>query len=282
MPDAGPVPYGHRLNDHLARYKELELQRKEPGMWLYQGKPRSYRHILAEEQWQLNLLGGIRHDFLRYLAQARPAIKRHKYFHHLNSSQAMGFNLFFPFMREGHRRMPVLLNALDLPISTTTGCFEKVFSRAEGTSFDFYLESSEGLEVFMELKLSEKEFGIADNRRYPDKYARKLKDHYLKPLSRLVKPKWIQIDTFCRHYQILRNISYLERRPDNVLLFIFPAANESLARAAGAIGEICAHGLNDRVRVVALEDLVERILSLTTDDAPTHAHFLEFRRKYVL
>jgi hypothetical protein len=274
-------PYSHKLNQHQALYKESWLAVTEPGMWVLKGKPLSYRYIVAREQHALNLLRGIRRSCLAYLESYSPPIKLHKYFHHLNSSQAMCFNLFFPFVDGDLGRMASLLQVLGLPRQEWKGCFEKVLVEEEGTSFDFQLENENGVRVFFELKLSETGFGTADGRRYAEKYATKLEKHYRVPLQDIVRPKWLKLETLCRHYEILRNISYLGRHPSSRLYFIYPEANTALESDVAAIKEICSYRLVDRVTLLPLEDLVERILDLGVPDAALQSHFTEFKQKYI-
>ncbi|GAI49533.1 unnamed protein product, partial [marine sediment metagenome] len=72
-------------------------------------------------------------------------ISFHKYFHHLNSSQALCINLFFPLIVE--EKLDVILELLEIPKNTiTNACFEKesdieiVAGTDRKTNFDFYLQ----------------------------------------------------------------------------------------------------------------------------------------------
>jgi hypothetical protein len=77
---------------HLGKYAKQRLGIFDEG--IYQGRP--YPHILPSKLRFLNLLESIRSEVQGHLRKS-PSIKLHKYFHHLNSSQALTFNLFFPY-----------------------------------------------------------------------------------------------------------------------------------------------------------------------------------------
>ncbi|GIZ51102.1 PGN_0703 family putative restriction endonuclease [Noviherbaspirillum aridicola] len=280
---SGTRTYGERLNAHLQRYKEEVLGLTESGYWSHQGRQVAHPHILPPARGHLNLLPAYRSEWVAYSRAATPAITHHKYFHHLNSSQAMCFNLFFPFCADEGRHMPRLLTALGLPGGTVRATFEKVFDKAESTNFDFFLEYEDGRKVFFELKLSESGFGTASPRQWEEKYRRKLESFYRVPLSRLVDAQWLEPGRFMRHYQILRNVSYLASHAGSTLFFVFPRANDCLARDAAAIRKIAAGSLGHRVRILHLEDLVQGMLTMTPVLAPQlQEHYEHFRRKYVI
>jgi hypothetical protein len=72
----------------LSTYKKAELT-TEQGKW----KNFLYDHILPINQNEKNIITEIRSEFWSFFKLNN--IKLHQYFHHLNSSQALCFNLFF-------------------------------------------------------------------------------------------------------------------------------------------------------------------------------------------
>ena len=84
--------YNEQVKAQLCKYKEKTL--KVPKLGLFRGKP--YCHILPDESWEENLWSQKREHILNYA--------KHRYINwhlgkaHLNSSQILCFNLFFPFM----------------------------------------------------------------------------------------------------------------------------------------------------------------------------------------
>lgn len=273
--------YQSRVNEHLAAYKTRHMAELPDGTWSYRGQPRNYPHILPKDQFELNILPAIRKPFWEWFASSTPTISRHRYFHHLNSSQALAFNLFYPFLTKGGRNVDArLLKVLGLPTDVPhTGEFEKVFDRSENTNFDFYLEGPGEHKVFFEVKYSESGFGSCVN---DARHCEKLTTHYRPHLSDYVDTEWLEQKTFFKHYQILRNMSYLGRHAQSSLIFIFPKANESLAQDEQVIERMIARSLTPRVEILYLEDLVERILDVSAEDDALHDHFRAFQEKYVL
>src|ERR1035438_10193761 len=88
-----PIGYRDQLLRHLAEYRSATLGVAKPGT--FRGMERE--HILPIEHRCLNLLPGARELVRQYLAEHAELVL-HKEFHHLNSSQAFAFNLFFPYL----------------------------------------------------------------------------------------------------------------------------------------------------------------------------------------
>ena len=81
--------YSEKIKNHLSEVKFRKLTNSS-GQW----RGKNYTHILPKDQYKLNILEEIREDFWIYFT--KNDITLHTNFHHLNSSQAMCFNLFFP------------------------------------------------------------------------------------------------------------------------------------------------------------------------------------------
>jgi hypothetical protein len=276
--------YESRLKAHLVRFKEEALNISESGTWRRKGKETVVPHILPPELAHRNLLPLYQDECWTYMNHPATKVKDHMYFHHLNSSQAMCLNLFFPFVADGGRLLPVLLEMLDLPQAPAHPHFEKVFDANENTNFDFYLEDNGGVPLaFFEVKLSEEGFGGA-NSKDVEKYRRKLDEYHQEHLSKYIKPKWLELDAFMVRYQVLRNLSYACKHAGSTLFFVVPKANEKLTEPLAELRDICPSELMDRVRVVYIEDFVEDILasSEVRKDRKLLTHFQEFKAKYVI
>src|SRR5206468_11772445 len=121
--------YIERLQQHLAGYKISVLGVTESGVW--GTPPRSYAHILPREQFRLNIIAPLRERF--WPERDRRGWKLHKYFHHLSSSQALAFNLFFLTYPTVPLRMIATRRVLGLPDDTPCSLtFEAVLDRGEG------------------------------------------------------------------------------------------------------------------------------------------------------
>src|SRR4051812_16548522 len=107
------MSYNLMLREHLAKYKQEVLGEAESGSWRDHGP---YPHILPESKQALNIIPEVRAEFWDYIEECQATesrrVKLHRDFAHLNSSQALAFNLFFPFLGSSKRRADILLGAL--------------------------------------------------------------------------------------------------------------------------------------------------------------------------
>jgi hypothetical protein len=257
--DVSNAPYHLRLRQHLEQYKREVLGVFEDGTWSYRGRRISYPHILPVAQQRLNVLGGVREEFWAYWqrqgrAEPRPA-KLHRNFAHLTSSQALAFNIFYPFLGSSHADPDALLAALGIePEPVRAWRFEEVLDVEEGTNFDVSIVLSSGRRILVEVKLTETEFGVCrDDQRHRDK----LDGIYLRRLAGKVNPETVEPAAFFSRYQILRNISYAS--VDTEVVFLFPRQNEALSGGSTFIGKAVLAPYRHQVRTVHLEDLLARL-----------------------
>ncbi|WFU55718.1 hypothetical protein QA639_40325 [Bradyrhizobium pachyrhizi] len=212
--------YQQLLQSHLADHAKNALEILEAGT--YRGK--TYPHILPKGRQDLNLLEPPRAALQAYL-KAHPRVKLHKYFHHLNSSQAFAFNLFFPFFSSGPAPARALSRALGVNQDVTSDWeFEHIADLDEGTNADVMWHTSEA-RVFCEVKLSETGFGTTKN---DLKHQLKLQNIYRPRLTSIVSQDFLAETTFFRNYQLLRNISLLSSNEKDQLVFLLPLANRPL------------------------------------------------------
>lgn len=266
--------YGPKLKEHLAAYARARLGVHEAGTF----DGRAYQHILPERLRFLNFLETIRAEAQVYLG-ANPGLRLHQYFHHLNSSQALAFNLFLPFLNSGEQSTDLLCDALGVPRGIAEWWFERVHDEADQTNVDIAWRNADGAHVFCEVKLSESEFGVA----LPDaRHLDKRKDVYLPKLQDLVSEEFLEERSFFQHYQILRNVSLLCGHSGHRVVFIVPAENRSLRPALKRVLQHLSDACKPRVSVVYLEDLIERLLANTVADAGLLVHTRLLKEKYVL
>jgi hypothetical protein len=239
------------LKERLVAYKRRELRVREDGTW---GK-QAYPHILPDSLGHLNLIAPIRDDCLAYIKATR--IKLHQYFHHLNSSQAFAFNLFFPLFNGGSDCVSALLDAIGVSGDLRKWAFEAIPDREEGTNFDFLLELVDGRRIYGEVKLTESGFGTA---RPNERRRLKRTQIYLPRLEGKVHAETLDESTFFRRYQLLRNISYVNEPEGSELLLVFPRANREALRESDELVEILDPSIAHLVRTVDAGDLVSRLL----------------------
>jgi len=105
----------------MIEYKHAHLGELPAGTYRYRGQELPYEHILPPRGCKLNFITESRDQITSFL-KSNSQVKLHKYFHHLNSSQAFALNLFVPFFERG----PVASRALLAALGQRTGlvCWE--------------------------------------------------------------------------------------------------------------------------------------------------------------
>ncbi len=268
--------YQSQMKQHLAHYKRDRLGVKEMGVWKRNGK--EYPHILPEELKRLNIIETIRSEFWTYRAAHRD-LKLHRDFHHLVSSQAMCFNLFFPLFGLPDSDPRSLTGSLHLgEAGIADWGFERMLDAKERTSFDFLMKMRSGPLCLFETKLTEPGFGQA---RDDTRHRMKLEGFYKSKLTNKVRPEILERDLFLGHYQLLRNVAYAEASGETRVFFVVPRRNDALTRSLEFLKDALAPEMRAVVQVIWLEDLLEKIAKCVEGD-PLAAHFALFKAKYIL
>jgi len=276
----GSTNYRESICKHLADYKEKVLGIMEDGIFMYRGAKKLKPHILLKNVQDRNILPEYRKLFFN---SEYSNIKRHMYFHHLNSSQAMCINLFYPLISE--EKLSQITEYLGINAGTDLiAQFEKeseLEDAARRTNFDFYLKCSAPncSEIFFEVKFTENGFGKA---KPDDEHKKKFKETYL-PLverSKYLNENCRNESFFLGHYQLLRNLVHIDY--SSYVVFLFPSANH---KAKKEVEEMYQHILNDlgrsMVRVVFLEELIAW-LETKNKSGSLSQHYSSFRGKYLL
>jgi hypothetical protein len=267
--------YDRILKERLAAYKRARLGVQEDGFC----DKRPYAHLLPEALYRLNILETVRAEFWRYWERNRDRLKLHQGFHHLNSSQAMTFNLFFPWLGLAGARSQLLLEALGVPVEPVADwAFEHVPDSAEGTHFDFALKFPSGRRLLFEVKLSEPGFGTAP----PDPaHLRKLDTVYRPALRDRVSPDCLEPERFFAHYQLLRILSHAAG--DARIVLIWPRENELLQSVRRFLSTALTPEALRQIDIVHLEDLTACLrVNLWRGDPRLRSHTEMFEEKYVV
>src|SRR5437016_2505270 len=103
--------YQEQPRHHLVTYKRDRLGITQSGTFRYRGREITRAHILPRELRWLNVLESIRAEVRAYIS-ANHRLRLHRYFHHLNSSQAVALNLFYPFLAADASASEALLTAV--------------------------------------------------------------------------------------------------------------------------------------------------------------------------
>jgi hypothetical protein len=267
--------------DHLSNYKVEVLGVKENGIFRYRGRDVPKAHILPfagkGTRGELNILP---YREVRFFEQAYSPVKRHQFFHHLNSSQALCFNLFYPLLEECR-----LLLITEFLRVTTTGRLDATFERQSRiekaerrTSFDFHLGWPTDNNIFFEVKYTEEGFGKAKADAEHSQKFREMYSHLVDCSSEFLSRSCQDEAFFLAHYQILRNFVHLDS--SSYVVFLLPSANDKVrVQAFDAMEEALTAAGKERVKVVFLEDLIAFLEGCQPHSLA--AYYREFRRKYV-
>jgi hypothetical protein len=225
------------------------------------------------------VLETVRSSFWPY-ARAE-GFRLHRDFHHLNSSQAFAFNLFFPFARSKQTDCTLLLDALGLAREAIDECrFEAILDEAEATNFDFCLMRCSGGRVGVEVKLSEGSFGPARN---DERHRRKRAEIYAPRLQGKVQPDALTDKVFFPNYQILRNLSYADRIAGHHTVFLLPRENEGLRRCLTEfLDRFLLPPIRTFVTVAYAEDVVDSLRLASTLPVEMRSHYEAVAAKYKL
>lgn len=196
----------------------------------------------------------------------------------MSSSQALAFNLFFPFVGLPWSESEVLLRALDLPDRQIASFeFESVPDKDEATNFDFCAAFTDGTRLLVEVKLTESSFGKCKN---DEKHQTKRATVYRARLEGKVLPGALDSEGFFGQYQLFRSVSHL--RGGDTLVLLLPRANRrTFDHAERFVKEVLGDKIRPAVRVVALEDLLNALTGIQSN-LHTAAVIRLLREKYLL
>jgi hypothetical protein len=159
------LSYQERVKEALTQYKLDNFGSIDDGFF----HNKEYSHILPAERWQENLWIGKREAILDYVNSR--GLKWHVGKAHLNSSQVLCFNLFFPFLNNLRPLEHYFKENLKDFSRFTTLQFEysnsRLLSEVTPTSVDLALgweDTSFNSNLFLcEFKYSEESFGSCNN-----------------------------------------------------------------------------------------------------------------------
>jgi hypothetical protein len=267
--------YQDDLKKHLADYKRLYLGISEAGVFQYRGRDVPQDHVLPLRDASRNLLDEAEPILKKYESK----LKLHKYFHHLNSSQAFAFNLFFPYFDGNAEAASALLRALGCAGTLELWEPEKVPDPFEESNIDVFWRTTDGAQTFCEVKLSETEFGkAADDFRHRSKFS----DIYRQKLAPHLEPSRLEMRAFLDAYQFNRNVWHMVHEVQSRLVFLLPRANADLWASLQELLSGVMPPTRERISAVAIEDV---IATLSTDERcpdTLRAYARRLKQKYLI
>jgi hypothetical protein len=255
------------IKEHLADYKINVLNIIENGLW----RNKKYGHILPEILKERNILASNYYQSIIDEIKNKD-IKLHQYFHHLNSSQALCFNLFHPLLVENY--LFPIFNKVNKKIEQNEIVekyeFEYIADHRENTNFDLFLKTKNNINFYFEIKYTENEFGkeIKD-----EKHIQKYNTIYKNKLKVFNN---VNIDIFLQYYQIFRNLIYND---NGYSIFVFPRDRIDLENSLNEVlNKYCNKKQQEHAIIIYIENIVESILDY--DNQKIKDHYKLFMEKY--
>jgi hypothetical protein len=250
---------------------------QEDGLFHYRGRDIPKSHILPIAHRDTNVLERYRAQFW---SSNYAKVKLHRFFHHLNSSQALCINLFYPLI--AGNALGFFLQFLGIaPEVDLRALFEKksdIEVAARRTSFDFCVQLAAASNIFVEVKYTEDGFGQAKN---DDEHRAKFRKTYLPLVEKsLFLVRGCQEEAFfLSHYQVLRNLVHISETDHVVLLF--PSANTVIAEeAVYARDQLLTDAGRTMLSIVFLDEFVS-FLEDQCMGGPLDGYYQAFRTKYL-
>jgi hypothetical protein len=271
------MSYAEKIKEYLKTYKQQNFKNIVDG--IFKGNGESYPHILPENEKTLNLLEKYRDDFLKY-KDKDSEFKFHPCFHHLNSSQAMCINFFYPLIQEN--KLEFILKQLGLEqarVDYDSAKFEKKSDIEEkknkgyrATTFDFYFETKSDKKLYFEIKYTEREFAKA---KHDDDHKAKYEKVYKEAANGIIAENTEEY--FLDNYQIMRNLIHLSK--DSYVIFVVPEENKKVYKQAEDAKDLVKKDHKDKVKVLTWERLCGAI-DEQKFEGKLKEHFSEFKEKY--
>ncbi|NVN94690.1 MAG: hypothetical protein HXX18_05340 [Bacteroidetes bacterium] len=270
------MTYQEKIKESLSNYKTTNFPKLKNGKW--KNNKKCYSHILPEENKFDNLLHPYNEDCFKYLRKEQ--IKLHSGFHHLNSSQAMCLNFFFPlFCEKKLELITELLGFKNETINYETVCFEKNGkdggSGRRATNFDFYFETKSGKKIYFEIKYTESEFGKAKNDKEHIEKFNNVYSNFTKPLN----DNFITSKPFFDNYQILRNLIHID--DNSFVVFVYPKDNKGISKGVHKVKtEFLTAKFQNHFFAETWEKLFESIYSKASNEK-LKKQLTSFKEKYL-
>jgi hypothetical protein len=274
------MKYEEKIKERLVDYKGKNSEMKNLPDSEYNHKGKTYPHILPKICGELNLIETYRNDFLK---DKLSKISFHRCFHHLNSSQAMCINFFFPLIKE--KKIDFILEELSVKnetINYNSIQFEKesdIDNKAgqRPTNFDFYFETKSGKQFYFEIKYTEDEFGKpSQDKEHKKKYS----NIYNKAAENVIKKEYNKEEFFLNNYQLMRNLIHIDT--NSYVVFVVPQNNKKVYTQATDANEFVVDEYKcNNVKVLTWENLFQ-IIDKQNFTGKLKEHFDEFKQKYCL
>jgi len=267
------MTYSDKIKVHLKNYKTENFPNLSDGIW--KNNKQHYQHILPEINKYENILRPYRKKTITFVDKCN--IKLHSDFHHLNSSQAMCLNFFFPLFYE--KKLEIIIDLLGFTNEKVN--YKEVYFEKTGlevqygrkpTSFDFYFETISEKKIYFEIKYTESDFGKSkiNTDKYNCVYA-----NFLKPINSQFHDK----QKFYNNFQILRNLIHLNE--NSYVIFIYPKDNKNIKKNAERVkADFLMPNFHNHFYAMTWEECIDKVSNFIFD-GNLKVQLDDFRKKYI-
>jgi hypothetical protein len=278
--------YQDEIKGKLKDYKKVKFPDLEDGIWKKSNATKP--HILPFIHRFENLLTQYRTELITYLRKNKN-IKLHQFFHHLNSSQAMCLNMFYPLIEE--KKLDLLFDVLKIEkvsVDYDSVCFEKESDIEKApiieqgidkrpTCFDFYFKTIDGKEFHFEIKYTEERFAKAEHdNSHEAKYEAIYKNH-----CSAINSEYCNCNSFLDNYQIMRNLIHVSNK--SYVVFIYPENNKKIKQQAeDSKSFLVKSEFQQHVINLTWEDLLGYLDSINLDSEKLTTQMNDFKQKYCI
>jgi len=266
------LDYQTRLRGHLFQYKEYNL-----GICAKQFD--SAPDALPADLRELNILARCRKPF-RHMARINPLFHLQADFHCLASSQALCFNLFFPFLQQP-KHWNGLLSILGCEAEEVERTeFDYSFGRSPEETFSFHFSSVGGRQFFFDIKLAESCFGPSCQSAACSEPSVTCLRH---DIVGLVSGSLLKSDDVAGLMVLLKKLAFAAGMADSRMICIYPRANLKLTQDMKILQDALYATIKAKLQIVYLEDLIGALLTVFRyDSSELCVHFKNLRQKYVV
>jgi len=269
--------FREKVLSHMERYREKVLRIKEEGT--VRGK--AYGHILPEKNYHENFLPLVREDLITspYLS----GIHWHRFSHHLNSSQVLGVNFFYPLLKKGELSSFLSLFGLEDPkgYDPVHLSFSKLSpvetSVRRKSCFDFHAELQGEEELYILSNYTDGCFGRAEKENFMEKYTAVYESLLL--ASDMIEDRFKNEAFFMEEYRYMRSLLHLKEK--SRLLVLLPRENFQLREKALYFKD---HVLTEKGREhfypVVWEEVIDSLLNQLSDPELSRYYETELKDKY--
>lgn len=269
------IEFYNNVKRHMRDYKKNILEIQEN----VEINKKTYYHILPPCAKKFNILSPYTEKFWTFSKANQIPI--HSDFSHLNSSQALCFNFFFPLLDSEkklseNKKLKCLLKALNIPISSDYQIDKAVFEykQQNKSEIDFFIETTNEIKVFFEIKYTEPAFGTTTMKNQsPCKFNRILGGNF----KNLIEKDIVEDgEKTKKNYQLIRNIINIGEKSYTV--FIYPHNNKKIkyqAEHASSFLNVESKNLKDHIIAIEWETLLRNMESALGED-----YYSVFCKKY--